>query len=141
MSAECNGCGACCDPVVLPYTQRQVAGMLPDEYLTADERRFVLEDLTPITRRDGMARASYLSAGVTVMGQPGSPESVVLAWSAFYTCRHYDPETRRCGNYANRPRMCREYPWYGDGPDPAKALPGPCAYRADRGETPEEIPG
>ena len=127
---ECpDGCGACCDPVVLPYSQTEVAQHLPGQIQSAEDRRFVIEDLTPMRRRDGLQRASYLSSGVTVMGSPGSPGGALLAWSFFYECRHFDRETRRCLNYENRPPLCRSYPWYDDGPDPAKALPESCVYR------------
>lgn len=122
-------CGACCDPVVLPYTREEV--LRAPWLLDPADRAFVIDALTPVRRRDGLRRASYLSAGVTVMGRPGSPESTVLAWSFFYDCRHFDPETRRCTNYDNRPPLCRDFPWYGDPPDPSKALPTECAYRAD----------
>lgn len=33
--------------------------------------------------------------------------------SGHYTCKFFDPETKRCGNYVNRPRMCSEYPYDG----------------------------
>lgn len=131
MSAECNGCGGCCDPVVLPYSRNEIARALPSEFDDPELRRFVLEDLTPIRRRDGLQRASYLSAGVTVLGRPGDPDSTFLAWSFFYECRHYDRENRRCLNYENRPSLCRGYPWYGEPPDPSKALPVECSYRED----------
>lgn len=131
MSAECNGCGACCDPVVLPVSQLDVAR---DPRLMGDEdAQFVLEVLRPIRRRDGLAKASYLSAGVTVLGAPGTPESTVLVWSMFYECPRFDPETRRCTDWENRPPLCRGYPWYDAPPDQAKALPTECSYRADLG--------
>lgn len=132
MKRECPpGCGACCDPVVLPYSRDEIARTLPGEVLEPADRAHVLTNLVPMRRRDGMQRASYLSAGVTVMGRPGSPESTVLAWSFFYTCRLYDAETARCTAYEDRPPMCSQYPWYGDPPDTAKALPTECVYRED----------
>jgi Fe-S-cluster containining protein len=30
-------------------------------------------------------------------------------------CSHFDPSTRRCKNYATRPRMCSSFPEYGKG--------------------------
>ena len=27
-----------------------------------------------------------------------------------WTCKHFDRESRRCGNYDGRPDMCRKYP-------------------------------
>ena len=31
-----------------------------------------------------------------------------------YTCRHFDEETRLCTIYAQRPEMCRDYPYAGE---------------------------
>lgn len=28
----------------------------------------------------------------------------------FFTCRHWLPETKRCGIYKTRPQMCRDFP-------------------------------
>lgn len=28
----------------------------------------------------------------------------------FYGCKHYNKETRKCMDYENRPKMCRNYP-------------------------------
>jgi hypothetical protein len=28
-----------------------------------------------------------------------------------YTCRHWQPATRTCGNYENRPNLCRRFPY------------------------------
>jgi Fe-S-cluster containining protein len=29
----------------------------------------------------------------------------------YFACRHWDEETRLCGNYENRPEMCRAFPY------------------------------
>jgi Fe-S-cluster containining protein len=47
-------------------------------------------------------------------------EEIPLVYSlehptARYTCKHFDRETRLCGNYDNRPHMCRDFPGYGSG--------------------------
>lgn len=33
----------------------------------------------------------------------------------YYTCKHHDPVTGNCMNYENRPKLCRDYPFYGSG--------------------------
>lgn len=127
---KCNpagGCNSgCCDPVVLAYSQSdvyRVPGVLEPE-----NRRFVLEDLTPITRGAGLRRASYLKGGVT-SGIIGG--EIIMMFSFFYECRHFDTTTRECRNYANRPPMCRDFPWYGEPADETKSIPANCSYSAD----------
>lgn len=122
----CKGCGACCNPVALPWTQRQIAMMLPSEIEDAD-RQFVLNDLTPLRYRDGLAAAPYLKDLTTFPTTEGPPEYVK---PVFYSCRHFDPVEKACTNYENRPPVCRAYPLYGrEEIHPAMALPEACVYR------------
>lgn len=124
-----GGCGsACCNPVVLPFgpadlrDPRVLAGM------DARTRKWVGE-LVPISRREGLRRAPYFSQGGATFGiVDGVP---VVAFSCFYECPRFEVETGRCGDYANRPDICSGYPWYGEAPDPAKAIPPRCSYVAD----------
>jgi len=55
---DCNGCGQCCSPVVLPYSRHEAQMLLPavrHEMFTEREWRWIMEDLEPIPRRDGLA--------------------------------------------------------------------------------------
>lgn len=132
---DCNGCGQCCSPVVLPYSRHEAQMLLPavrHEMFTEREWRWIMEDLEPIPRRDGLARAPYLTDGKTRLMVDGYGE--VVLFSNFYRCRQYDEETGRCLTYDDRPEVCAEFPWYGDPPDPTKAIPPPCSYNADVGQ-------
>lgn len=62
-----------------------------------------------------------------------------LVPSFYFRCRHFDPDTRRCTDYDNRPAMCRDYPWYGGAVNFSAALPPTCSFRADIGEVPVAI--
>lgn len=144
---ECNSCGACCSPVVSVFAPTDLRRMMPGR-LSPTARLDIAhlrDHCTPISRREGLARAPYLSDGVTVMGVPGSPESTMISFSFFYECEYFDSDTRRCTNYDNRPPMCADYPWYGQDPlatetERSKALPRMCSFRADIGKPVEAIP-
>lgn len=132
MDVECRaGCGACCDPVVLPYTQ--IEAMSHASSFDPEELRWILEDLVPMGRREAKAKFPELFArqsfGV-VNGQ------LIGDTPMFYSCRNLDPETRRCGIYDHRPPACREFPWYGEGPDARKALPAACEFNREVGREP-----
>lgn len=131
MGAQCNGCGGCCNPVALTYRPIDVlTGKVL--HLTDADRRWVLEDLTPISRREGLERSPHMSqGGRTAYLHEGEP---VLLWTHFYECRHYDPETRQCMNYDNRPDICSGYPWFDMPPEPNLALPLECSFREDIGQ-------
>jgi Fe-S-cluster containining protein len=50
----------------------------------------------------------------------------------YYECDAYDPATRRCTAHAERPPVCRDFPWYGRAPSAGalRSWPG-CSYWAD----------
>jgi Fe-S-cluster containining protein len=138
-STVCNGCGDCCDPVPFALTQDEVRAMLPSQ-IPPKLRRFILEDLTPIRRSEGLRRASYMTGGGQTWtwekdGETGKPieNSAHVDVTHFYECRHFDRETRRCNNYEGRTWACAGYPWFGMKPDPAFSLPARCSFNADVG--------
>lgn len=80
----------------------------------------MLIELSPI---DALARAEKFD--IT------PPEGYTLeTWAentpAMYTCRHWDEDTRLCGIYEDRPKMCRDYPY--DNPCQHDCN---CTYRPD----------
>lgn len=109
--------------------------------LSPRDRKWFLEELTPISRREGLKRARYLKSGLTSFSVEGKPQ---LLATAFYDCVNLDPETGLCRSYDDLPATCAGFPEYqGPWPDPSKALPPTCAWRADLGlpvETPVPLP-
>lgn len=131
---RCNGCegspvAGCCSPVVLPYSQIEAAKA--GDAIEPENLRWVLEDLTPMTRREGLRQAPYMTNGLTILGNEDTGEATWV-WSHFYTCRHYDADNKRCMNYENRPPICRDFPWYAGDVDHSKSLPEHCSFRADQ---------
>lgn len=43
------------------------------------------------------------------MVQPLEKDSESSGW--WYTCKHWDQETKLCNIYISRPQMCRDYPY------------------------------
>lgn len=121
--------------MVLPYTKIEA---MVDPDIDPDEKRWILEDLTPISRRTAMERGEGDRVKSLFGLHPGTGE--VVLFSAYFECRHYDPETRTCGNYENRPDVCRHYPWYGEPPNAGRALPEECSYNADVGRPVKLLP-
>lgn len=128
--AECNGCGQCCSPVVLPFTKSEAAA---EPGLDPEDRRWIANDLVPMGRKEAFARRPDLGhSRLTVAMVGGKPVGMAM----FYSCRHFDDEARVCTNYDGRPPTCRGYPWYGAAPNPGMNLPAPCAFLTDVGEVP-----
>jgi Fe-S-cluster containining protein len=129
---ECNGCGSCCDPVTIPYTKLDAA---TDYTLDDRTRRWVLDDLTPMSRRDVLDREPWLLDKSTRLSAAVDGGDLFVPY--FYSCRWFDETERRCTNWDDRPAPCRMYPWL-DEPQPTAALPPTCSFRADIGQ-PVEI--
>lgn len=126
---DCNGCGACCDPFMMVFSPNDILTLGPR--LDAGERAFCEQHLTPIRRADGRRMVAHWSGGWSEMMVNGKPQ-LLPAW--YYQCDRYDPVAKRCTDYEHRPDVCRDYPWYGELPDPNKALPPTCSYLADVGK-------
>lgn len=125
---ECiAGCAHCCNPVVLPVTQLEIAQTLPTTRDEAADRRFILEDLTPIPFKVGMQQSPHLQGRTLASTADGDQ-----VHPNFFSCRHFDTATRLCMNYENRPPVCREFPRYGrPAVSPKMALPFECAFNDD----------
>lgn len=93
--------GKCCAVFNFPRT--------PEELLQRDdpESQFIGNMLIPLDREGGLARCEKFEID--------PPEGYGLVeWldaADRYTCRHWDEDTRLCGVYEERPRMCRDYPY------------------------------
>lgn len=120
-----EGCGACCSPVVLPYGPAEIAAVAARA--GERERRWLLDELRPISRREGVRRRPE-TRGI----QQGANGEFAFAWH--YECSNYDAETRRCLAFEERPDVCRLYPDGYDVPlNRSVVLPASCSFRADVG--------
>jgi len=136
---ECNGCGCCCDPVMSAVTPLDMA-RLPPWAVDERTRRWYQEDLTPLNRKEALAKMPWLAqGGKTALALDGTTGDVTIAFSMFYKCRHFDTETRTCLDYDNRPQPCVDFPFDGrsgaqlNHMDKAAALPPECSFNADIG--------
>jgi Fe-S-cluster containining protein len=123
---ECNCCGSCCSPVVLPFAKFEASRAKNLDPVT---RRWILEDLTPMGPKEAKARGEgwIFDQRKRVGSLTHTGETILF----LYSCRHFDEETRLCTNHDNRPPGCRGYPWKHGVPDPTAALPPTCSYNAD----------
>lgn len=135
---ECNGCGSCCDPVTLSVSQDDVRRLLPYQ-VGARTRQWVLEELRPLSRREGLERAPWLKGRQTMqIGPDGKPD---FTPSHFYECTNLDPVTRQCNRYDDRPPVCRNFPHDGQARiNPGATLAPWCSFRADIGQEVEPQP-
>ena len=99
---EPGGCsGQCCSVFTFPSSPIQLRerwemdGGGPDDLMIAD----MLIPLSPI---EAAERAERFGASTPECGWDAIP---------FYTCRHWDEDTRLCTVYDHRPMMCETYPY------------------------------
>lgn len=123
---ECNGCGGCCDPVMMPYTQ-EFALRHADEFPT-ENLRWILEDLTPMTDHIAEEKEPEFVRRVTNMARKKNQQR------HFFSCINFDRHTRTCRIYEDRPPVCHGYPWLTGQPKHGTILPPACSYNADIGQ-------
>lgn len=110
MSNTCAG--ACC--AVFPMHLGQATFTNGRELRPDNE--YILDMLIPLTRRQALARSRRL-------GYPDPPNYGPKY--GLFTCKHWDEETRLCGDYENRPAMCRDYPY-------GRPCERGCGYQVER---------
>jgi Fe-S-cluster containining protein len=92
---KCRQCGYCCSAIVILY------GAWSIREKKCASLKFILKNWIPISRVEAIRRNSELAC---------------VNNGFFWTCLLFDERTRKCGNYKGRPRICSEYPWYGEKP-------------------------
>lgn len=139
---ECApNCGKCCSPVVMTMQQvqflRNWANRPDPEETPANLPNFA------INTREALAKAREHIANGTFMERHWifNIRWVRRMATGFeyvgFNCPFFNEETKACGNYENRPPICRGYPFYGREPeDIARApralqMPLECSYWAD----------
>lgn len=99
------GCsGACC--AVITYGDALHGDI---ESLRSDPNHdwYTLNMLVPLSNAQAEERAKRFVPLDVVDADLFGPQNEGL----FFTCKHWNEETRLCGAYADRPRMCRDYPY------------------------------
>lgn len=102
MSGRCSG--ACCAVFWLPHTPDELRARTleaePDGTQTVLVDAAQIADMViPLTPAEATARAERFEFPAPTRAE------------ALYTCRHWDEDTRLCTIYADRPGMCRGYPY------------------------------
>lgn len=109
-----NGCdGSCCAAFYIPTHKDDFAKVIPE---TPDDIT-IRHMLIPLTRVEVRDRREQFGID---FGLP--PKNTAGHW---YKCRHWNEETRLCGIYEQRPKMCRDFPY-------EKKCEYGCSYRPPR---------
>ena len=81
----------------------------------------------PLESMDGPSAPFARKHWTVIEDHPCLPEGIAVA----VRCDGFNPTTRACTAYENRPPICSGFPWYGKAPDPQRALNLTCAFIAD----------
>jgi Fe-S-cluster containining protein len=74
---------------------------------TQAESRYIADMLVPLSPEQAKARHERFGVGYarTEYGR------AVASGRYWYTCKHWNEDTKLCGAYDDRPMMCREFPY------------------------------
>lgn len=115
----CNQCGACCRVLTLAQSPEEVQATAAVTKVLGipSDAIFAAEHWHPLTREEAMRRNPFYT-------------SRLPADAHLYRCDQLGDDGR-CLAYAERPLVCRGYPWYDEPPrDMALADPN-CGYIYD----------
>lgn len=97
---ECARCGDCCDPVTVPFHVETYA-----------PRRLRESDLSAENRANCEFMLEHWTTTATLVREDEAEGEVAVAYEV--RCDAFDPVRRLCGAHADRPPVCRDFPWYG----------------------------
>lgn len=97
----CNQCGACCRVLTLQESAEEVQALAAVTGVLGipSDHQFAARHWHPLTRAEAMERNPFYTARL--------PADAYL-----YACDQLGADGR-CMAYAERPLVCRGYPWYG----------------------------
>jgi Fe-S-cluster containining protein len=118
---ECSGCGSCCENIHLNASWDEIESLALAVSPLDDWDAWLANDWTDFEkclRKWWDARFIWEHWHLNLDAET-------------YGCDVFDEGTRRCTDHANRPPVCRGYPWYGRAPDMTFLHPA-CSFRADQ---------
>lgn len=138
---ECSRCGDCCESIPTQRNRADFTALLANPYFAGEARRdaqFIVDHWQPYAPKFDRPKKGC--------GEDGQHVDEDCCWQKvgdWNTCDQFDVERRLCGAHADRPPVCRNYPWYPTHPAPMRQADGNwlsvrCSFRAD---IPEGSPG
>lgn len=105
--ASCSMCGKCCEAIRLPMSHEKFS---PDytEVLYVD-KEFMFDNFVPMSQEEALSINPQL-----LMGKVHPDGKYEESPGFYYSCKMYDKETKKCNAHDLRPKVCREFPWYGN---------------------------
>ena len=97
MSDTCNG--ECC---AVFWLRKDMD--LTGPFTEGSDAQKVADMVIPLTRRQALRRWRKFVSTERPLRKYSKTDTA-------YACKHWDEKTRLCGDYENRPDMCRNYPY------------------------------
>lgn len=129
-------CGKCCQAIVLNVSREEIEQMASvQDYLSGkidrtdlwnDDPIFIYLNWTPISTEDALRINPHIQTWFDAWEKSGQTRK----WH-FYKCSKLT-EDNKCGVHDERPRVCREFPWYGKQPRISELFYADnCGYKID----------
>jgi Fe-S-cluster containining protein len=116
----------CCKAIVLHISPEQIKEFYEKEkdLEGISDIVFIYNFWKPISLREALSINPHLHTWVSIGEYPES--------SYFYKCLMFDPDTNLCKVNDNKPDVCKNYPWYRNGPrKPFKFYSLDCGFYKD----------
>jgi Fe-S-cluster containining protein len=97
----CKKCGSCCQAIWLRYSIKDIREILK-KYPSNLDAIFILKNWERISYKDALK----INSRIKIFKKNYKK-------SYFYICNKYDKINKKCTIHDNKPRICKDYPFYG----------------------------
>jgi Fe-S-cluster containining protein len=109
----CSKCGLCCRALGIRQPKRELWSLARQGDANGS---FTARHWHRISRAEALRRNSGMAYRIQTARAAALP-------LYFYECDAFDPATNLCTAHADRPPVCRGFPWYGRAPEAASLRP------------------
>lgn len=95
---KCNKCGMCCKAICLPISSFDVM----KEVNPLGDWLFIKENFYMITKEEALNINPFLKHWLKKRDR----------WRYFFKCKQFDVKKNKCLIHKNKPRICKDYPFY-----------------------------
>ena len=101
---DCKSCGQCCKAIYLPLSFEEIRDIATKDKTNKDAI-YISKNWNEITIEEAKKINPYFF-------KKYEKESIKIHEKHFFVCNSFNSETNKCGDYENRPHVCRGFPFY-----------------------------
>lgn len=119
MLGHCINTGKCCELIIMHVNQKRYNEIEKHLKKSGDpDSSFIEKNFTIISDEEAMVIRPSVKVGIKARNHElENGDGLFDAMGhglMFLKCKQYNDKLKKCMDYKNRPKVCREFPFYGD---------------------------